>query len=184
LFTFADRFDPGLTVVSLRAPLTQRPGAYAWFPVRFTADGPVIDEVQAEESRRLLVDFLRQAPGEFGTDPGRTVVVGFSQGAILAASVALTEPELVAGAVLMSGRILPEVLPLVAPPARRTGPAWLIVHGTEDQVLPVTHGRASLGTLRSLGLDPEYQEFPLGHGVSAESLGLVTGWVNRRAAGT
>jgi len=177
LFSLEGAFDPSWVVVSARAPLTLRPGSYAWFPVQFTPQGPVADAEQAEQSRVLLASFVDWAVLEFGADPQRVVVGGFSQGAIMTASLALTEPEKVRAAVLMSGRILPEVLPKVASLDRRRGTAYLVIHGTEDQVLPIHHGRASRDTLISLGISPQYQEFPLGHSISDESLSTVVDWL-------
>ncbi len=178
LFTLADAFDPRFLLVSVRAPLTLGAGSYAWFPTQFTPAGPVADTVQAESSRRLLLEFLAWAEQNWETAPGATLV-GFSQGAIMAASLALTEPQRVRAAVLMSGRILPEVLPAAAPD-RLALTEYLIVHGTQDQVLPIAHGRQSREVLRSLGIEPAYQEFPMGHTISDESLALVADWTRDR----
>lgn len=173
LFSLAEAFDPGFLVVSARAPLTLRPGSYAWFPVQFTPQGPVADAIHAEESRRLLVKFVDWSVSELGADTSRVFVAGFSQGAIMAASLALTEPEKVKAAALMSGRILPEILPLVASSERRRRTSFVVVHGTRDEVLPLSHGRASRETLRSLGIEPQYKEFVMGHTISDESLAFV-----------
>lgn len=178
LFSLEGAFPPEWVVVSARAPLSLRPGSYAWFPVQFTPQGPVADAEQAEKSRLLVVDFIDWAVREYATD-SPVILGGFSQGAIMTASVALTEPEKVAAAVLMSGRILPEVLPQVASPERRAGPRFVVVHGTEDAVLPVHHGRASRDTLESLGVSLVYREFPVGHSVSDESLTFVLQTLDR-----
>jgi phospholipase/carboxylesterase len=179
LFGLADQFPDEFLVVSVRAPLTLRPGSYAWFPVQFTPEGPVADSARAEESRKTLVQFLAWVAAEYHTDPTRVVVVGFSQGAIMAASLALTVPEKIQAAVLMSGRILPEAVSLTAPLPGRLGPRYLIVHGTSDDRLPIAHGRASREALRSLGIEPDYREFAMGHTITDESLAFVRQWVSR-----
>ena len=104
--------------------------------------------------------------------------MGFSQGAIISASVALTRPELVAGLVMMSGRILPQIEPLMAAPEKLKGLPVLAVHGTADTVLPIEHGRASRKTLSALPVDLLYREYPMGHEVSQESLDDVTSWLS------
>jgi len=180
LFSLESAFDSRFIVVSVRAPLTLRPGSYAWFPVQFTPQGPIADSLQAEKSRGLLAEFVAWAVKDLGADPDHVVVAGFSQGAIMSASLALTEPEMVKAAVLMSGRILPEVLSSVASTDRRKKTSYLVVHGTQDEVLPVAHGRTSRETLQSLGIDPEYHEFAMGHTISDKSLALVSGWINAR----
>ncbi len=124
--------------------------------------GPIADAVEAEASRQKVIGFLDWAVKEYGADPLRVVLAGFSQGAIMSASVALTEPEKVTAAVLMSGRILPEVVPLAASSERRNKTRYLIVHGTRDDVLPIANGRASRDTLRSLGIEPAIPRVPDG----------------------
>ena len=181
LFGLADEFDPRFLVVSPRAPLTVREGSYAWFPVDFTPQGPVHDEKLAEKSRVQLVQFVDFCLDELGADARQVFVGGFSQGAIMASSLALTEPEKVAGAVLMSGRVLPEVVALPVDTLRRRQVPYLVVHGTADQVLPIHHGRQSREALRSVGIEPEYHEFAMPHTISDASLALVKEWLRTRA---
>jgi phospholipase/carboxylesterase len=178
LFGLAPFLDQRFLIISVRAPNTLGPGSYAWFEADFTPQGPVINPEQAEASRKTLITFLREAVTAYGADPGRVYLMGFSQGAIMSASVALTQPELVAGAVLMSGRILPEIQPLLASDEKLAGLPILVVHGTADMVLPITYGRASRELLSSLPVDLTYHEYPMGHEVSQESLVDVTAWLS------
>lgn len=107
-------------------------------------------------------------------------MMGFSQGAIMSASVALTRPDLVAGAVLMSGLILPEIRPITASPEQLKGLPLLVAHGTRDTVLPVQNGRASRDLLSTLPVDLTYREYAVGHEVSEESLRDVLAWLEER----
>jgi phospholipase/carboxylesterase len=180
LFGLAQYLDERFLIVSARAPNVRAEGSYAWFDVAFTPQGPVIDPAQADASRRLLIQFVGEVVGAYGADPARVYLMGFSQGAIMSAGVALTQPELVAGAVLMSGRILPEIRPLIAPPQRLEGLPFLLVHGVADRVLPIQHGRASRELLESLPVRLDYHEYPIGHEISAQSLADVTAWLRGR----
>ena len=182
LFGLAPMLDERLVIVSARAPNVRGPGSYAWFAVTFTEHGPVIDPVQAEDSRRRLVAFAGEAAGAYGADPDRIYWMGFSQGAIMSASVALTQPEVVAGAVLMSGRILPEIRTLVAPSPRLEGLPILVVHGVADTVLPIQHGRSSRTLLEALPVRLDYREYPMGHEVSPQSLADIQAWLSQRLA--
>jgi phospholipase/carboxylesterase len=180
LFSLAPQLDPRLLILSARAPNVIWPGSYAWFAVTFTPTGPLIDPVQAEASREVLIRFIEAAVAAYGADPDRVYLMGFSQGAIMSASVALTRPDLVAGTVLMSGRVLPEIASQTAPAARLAGLPILLVHGRADGVLPIQHGRASRALLEALPVDLEYHEYPMGHEVSAASLADVAAWLHRR----
>ncbi len=138
----------------------------------------MINPAQAEASRQTLLAFLREAVTAYSADPQHVYLLGFSQGAIMSASVALTRPDLIAGAVLMSGRILPEVLPLIASAEKLAALRFLVVHGTADTVLPIHHGRASHKTLSSLPVALDYREYAMGHEISRESLTDVTTWLS------
>ncbi len=178
LYGLAPFLDRRFLIISARAPNTLGPGSYAWFEADFTPHGPVINPEQAEASRKTLITFLHEATTAYGADPKRLYLMGFSQGAIMSASVALTQPELVAGVVLMSGRILPEIQPRIASNEELTGLPFLVVHGTADMVLPISHGRANRQLLSSLPVELTYHEYPMGHEVSQQSLADVTAWLS------
>ena len=180
LYGLAPFLDKRFLIISVRAPNTLGPGSYAWFEADFTPQGPVINPEQAEASRITLITFLQEAVTSYGADPEQVYLMGFSQGAIMSASVALTHPELVAAVVLMSGRILPEIQPLIASHEELNGLPFLVVHGTADMVLPVSHGRASRQLLSSLPVELTYHEYPMGHEVGQESLYDVTTWLSAR----
>jgi phospholipase/carboxylesterase len=178
LYGLAPFLDERFLIISVRAPNILGPGSYAWFEADFTPQGPVINPEQAEASLKIIITFLQEAITAYDADPNRVYLMGFSQGAIMSASVALTRPELVAGVVMMSGRILPEIRPLIASREELAGLPFLVVYGTADMVLPITYGRASRELLSSLSVDLTYHEYPMGHEVSQESLGDVTTWLS------
>lgn len=180
LFGLVPYLDERFTVVSVRAPYTRAPGSYAWFDVQFTPQGLIIKPEQAEASRQVLIQFISEAVQTYGCDPQQVYLMGFSQGAIMSASVALTEPELIAGAVLMSGRILPEIKPLIVPAERLAKLPILVVHGVADNVLPIHYGRASRDLLTELGLPLTYQEYLIGHNVSQESIQDISLWLSQQ----
>ncbi len=171
LFGLAPYLDKRFLIISVRAPNTLGPGSYA-------PRGPVIDPAQAEASREALIDFIGEAITAYGVNPNQVYMIGFSQGAIMSASVALTRPDLVAGVALMSGRILPEIQSLMAAPEKLEGLPILVVHGVADTVLPINHGRASRQLLASLPVELTYHEYPIGHEVSQESLADVSSWLS------
>jgi phospholipase/carboxylesterase len=178
LFGLVPYLDKRFLIISVRAPNTLGPGSYAWFEVDFTPQGPAINPAQAEASRLALITFLDEAVNSYNADPKQIYLMGFSQGAIMSASIALTHPQLVAGVVLMSGRILPEIQPLIASNEELSGLPFLVVHGTADMVLPISYGRASRQLLSSLPVELTYHEYRIGHEVSQESLADVTAWLS------
>ena len=119
-------------------------------------------------SPALLVRFIGEAVAAYGADPARVYLMGFSQGAMMSGWVALTRPELVAGAALMSGRVPEELREQIAEPEQLAGKPLLVIHGTRDEVLPIQNGRASRDLLQRLPVDLTYREYPMGHEVSAQ----------------
>jgi len=180
LYGLAPFLDKRFLIISVRAPNTLGPGSYVWFEVDFTPQGPVINPEQAEASHKALITFLKEAIKVYGANPKQVYLMGFSQGAIMSASIALIQPELVAGAVLMSGRIPPEIQSLIASSEELSGFPILVVHGTADRVLPINYGRASRELLSSLPVDLTYHEYPMGHEVSQASLSDVSAWLTEQ----
>lgn len=176
----AGSFDARFLVLSPRAPIELKPFAFGWLNVTFTAHGPVIDGDEAIAAWTGMAAFVDEAVEAYRADANRVFLAGFSQGGILALMTLLTAPERVAGAVCMSGRLPGEVLPHVAPPDRLRGKPALIVHGREDQTLPIEYGRAANGQLRRLQLDVEYRELDLGHTTTDASIALVSAWLSAR----
>jgi phospholipase/carboxylesterase len=172
--------DERFLIVSARAPFPYGWGGYAWFEIQWLPDGIAIDRAQAERSRDLLVRFVGEAAAAYGADPARVYLMGFSQGAMMSGWVALTQPELVAGVVLMSGRIPEELRQQLADPEQLAGKPFLVVHGTRDEVLPIENGRASRDLLQRLPVELTYREYPMGHEVSAQSLADVVAWLSAR----
>jgi phospholipase/carboxylesterase len=180
LFGLAPYLDARFLIVSARAPYTLMPGGYAWFELGWTATGITVDFRQAERSRKQLIEFVGEALAAYSGDPAHVYLVGFSQGAMICASLALTDPEMIAGTVLMSGRVPDEILPQAASAERLAGKPFLVVHGTADPVLPIENGRASRAILASLPVDLTYREYPMAHEVSAQSLADVAAWLSAR----
>ncbi len=177
LFGLAPYLDPRFLIASARGPLTLMRGSYAWFQVQWSGNKPIANPEQAESSRQKIVEFIGQAIEAYHADANRVYLLGFSQGAIMSLSVMLTQPELLAGVVACSGRILPQVRPQTVPPERLDGFPVLVQHGLQDQVLTIDYGRDSRDFLESLPVDLTYREYNMAHQISDESLHDLTGWL-------
>lgn len=178
----ARRLDPCLTVILVRGPLTLAPMQYAWFRVAFTPTGPVINAAQAEAARAKLLTFIGQLPQVCGVDPRRIWIAGFSQGGIMSASVGLTAPAAVAGFGILSGRILPEVLPLVERSDALRHVHAFLSHGTEDRTLGVHFVRQAKSLLSELGVAVDYHEYPAGHALNHEMIADFSRWLDGQIA--
>ena len=178
LFGMTPVLDPRFFVVSARAPIQTMEGGYAWFNIEFGADGGIVPDLdQAEASRQLLVQFVDELVAAYGVDPRFVYLMGFSQGAMMSLSVALTRPEKVAAVVAMSGR-LPEQALLNHGSADEIRKLEIFVsHGTFDDLLPVADGRVCRDELEKLNVPLTYREYSMGHEVRPEALRDITAWL-------
>ena len=172
LYSLASELDGQFFVVSARAPLTYGSG-YGWYHVDFTENGAIADERQAKVSREILEKFIGEVVTAYDLDADRVYLAGFSQGAIMSLYQALHSPETVAGVVAMSGRLLEVTLAERAEDSRLVGLPILAVHGLYDTVLKIEDGRRIQSELSRLPVNLSYQEYSMGHTISAESLERV-----------
>ena len=171
----APMLDPGWRYAFPQAPLTLDLGGftgYSWYePI------PAAPERMAT-AREALVAFLAAVHARTGIPPARTALAGFSQGAVMTLDVGLRAPEHYAALIGMSG-YLAEADDLAAHLAGRRDQPVLLVHGTRDQVLPVTLAQRARRFLEANGLAPDYHEFAMAHEVSGESLQVVGDFLKR-----
>jgi phospholipase/carboxylesterase len=184
LMSFAPMLDPKLTVAAVRAPHRYNWGGYAWFEVAFGPSGPESNETQVEASLTQLVDYLRSLPDRLGTDPARTILGGFSQGAMMSLGVALREPSLARKLLLLSGLLMPSFQSAAQGSGVSLGGAEAFVtHGTHDPLLPASEGRRMAEFMRSLGADVDFREYPMAHEVSQQCLRDVAEWLRGAGVG-
>src|ERR1044072_7394308 len=143
LLPIAARLDPRLAGASLRGPYQIRPGSYSW------VNGNSAGEL--DNARRMVIECIDQVADSTGADRGRVYLAGFSQGAMLTLAIALTEPEKIAGAAVLSGRLVAAVRDNHAAPERLRGFPILVTHGTDDRQIPVRSARDVRHALKALG---------------------------------
>jgi len=178
LFGLAPQVPPQFHVLSLRGPLALGPGAYAWFTFTTAPDGSrAIDAAQEAASRPLVAQAVQAAAAQLGVPPERVVVGGFSQGGIMSLSLLLTEPQVLHAAMVMHSRLLPEVLPLMAPPERLRGRELWVSHGTQDAMIPLANAHHVRTAVAPLPIALTYREYPGGHELRPAELRDAMGWL-------
>lgn len=172
-----DGIDRRFEIASLRAPIPYEGGGFAWFSLGWEENRIVYDSDQAKESMTLIGSDVAELSRELGIPAHRVVLGGFSQGAMMSLAVLLNDPGSLGGAVLLSGAVIPELVPDESSPDALV--PVLIHHGTYDPVLPVQLGRNVRDLLTSRGFSPAFREFPIAHGISPESLSDAEQWLVR-----
>lgn len=181
MFSFADALPDNFLVVSARGPLTLRPNSYAWFQAQIMPDRSIINEEQAENSRKEIIQFIDDLKNVEDFDEEQVYLMGFSQGGIMSYSVALTEPEKIKGIAVMSGRLLSEVKPLIVSDERLKKLNFFVSHGTHDSVLKFGYATDAVNYLHSKGLQPEFHQYPEDHTINQQMLGDVVKWLSEQS---
>jgi phospholipase/carboxylesterase len=178
LLPLAAKLPDNLHVVLVRSPIVMGKSAFCAFRVSFTDSGPVIDAKAAEASRQLLAQFIAEVQVHLDIAPARTIVAGFSQGGIMSAGLALTEPKLVCGFSIISGRILPEIIPLISHSDALKNLSVLIMHGIHDDTLPVIWANKSNELLNTLGVSFIDKRYQARHEITPSMASDFTEWVS------
>jgi phospholipase/carboxylesterase len=184
LMPLAGDLPDQLELVFVRGPLTLGHGQHAWFQVRFGSNGPVIHADQADESRLRLRELVRELRRADGLAPVPALMAGFSQGGILSASVALSAPDDVARFAILSGRILPELEPHLAPREKLKQVAAFIAHGEHDDKLRVAFADHADTWLTALGVPHETRLYPIGHSLNIDVIEDFNRWLRQQTTST
>ena len=174
LLSFADQLPSNYFVVSVKAPIALDWGGFAWFDIDWTSEKKSYNFDQAMKSRKQVVDFISYLENNYHINKGNISLLGFSQGAMLAQAVALTEPQLLSKVVALSGFVFEEAIkPIQASREDIKQVDFFIGHGSVDDVVPVDNDRRSRLFLENLGVNVIYKEYPIAHGIAPEELNDV-----------
>ncbi|MDP2541374.1 alpha/beta hydrolase [Tenacibaculum discolor] len=179
LFSFAEELPDDLLIVSARAPHDMGYGGYAWYAINFdSVNGKFSDLKQAAESVDKIASFIDEIKEKYNTNPDKTFLLGFSQGAILSYALSFKYPNKVKHVVALSGYINEELLPAEIDNSIATD--YYISHGTVDQVLPIDWARKAPVLLKDFKLANVYSEYPVGHGVAPQNFYSFKSWIEER----
>lgn len=159
-------------------PCRNNPFGFQWFPIPWL-DGST--EAQARASMEKSVEdvnaFLDGVLAHEGLGADRMVVVGFSQGTMMALHVLPRRDKAVAGIVGFSGRLLaPERLAEEA----RVRPPVLLVHGDEDPMVPHADMGLAQRALAGAGFTVATHTMRgTGHGIAPDGLGVALSFLRK-----
>jgi phospholipase/carboxylesterase len=117
-----------------------------------------------------LSDWLDTTLADQGVEAGRTVLGGFSQGAVMAYSLGLAAGRPSPAAILAFSGFLPRVEGFELELESRRGLPVSIAHGSLDPIIGVDFGRDTRARLEAAGLAVRYREDPAGHTITPGAL--------------
>jgi phospholipase/carboxylesterase len=180
LFPLLDLLDPQRRMLGVtpRGPLHLPPGGAHWYAVKEIG---YPDPATFLKTFALASSWLDHIAAEADITAGRTVLGGFSQGAVMTYAIGLAagRPR-PAGLIALSG-FMPTVPAFeldLTPPLPRT----FIGHGALDPVISVEWGRNAQSRLRDAGADVTYRESAhMAHSIDPTVLRELPSWVAETA---
>ena len=163
LFPLLDLLDPErrLLGVTPRGPLSLPPGGAHWYAVQeigYPDPGTFLPTYEATS------DWLASLAEETGIGLDRTVLGGFSQGAVMTYALGLGRGRPRPAALVALSGFMPTVpgFELDLEPAL---PPVAIGHGSLDPVISVEWSRRAKQALEAAGAEVLYREYPLPHAI-------------------
>jgi phospholipase/carboxylesterase len=176
LYPLLDALDPERKLLGAtpRGPLVLPPGGAHWYVLR---DIGFPDRETFMASFDLASAWLDALLEETGIPTERTVIGGFSQGAVMGWALGLGRGRpRPAGIIALSG-FIPTVDGFeldLTPPV----PPVAIGHGTYDPVISVDWGRKAKALLEEAGAEVLYKESPIPHSVDPSFIVELQPWVS------
>lgn len=150
---------------------------FGWWPI---TEDREMDPEAFEVASKALEGFLDEARRRYPIDPRKTVVMGFSQGGVMAYDLVLRNPERFAGLIALSSW-LPDHMEKGIPsqPGLENFPA-LLIHGTNDPMIPVERAQESRQKLLARGVNVHYREYEMEHEIRPEALRELVVWLEEK----
>jgi len=167
LIALGQQLLPGAALLSPRGKVTEN-GMPRFF--RRLAEG-VFDLEDLKLRTLELAEFIAAARKAYGLEA--PVAVGFSNGANIAASLLLTRPDALAGAVLLRALLAFEPAPL---PDLAGKPA-LLLSGSSDPMISAAGRDRLIKTLQDAGADLVHKTLPTGHGLTQNDFIIAAEWL-------
>jgi phospholipase/carboxylesterase len=147
-------------------PCDMAPYGYQWFSAQDRSPAAVLAGVRA--AAPLLDAFIDDALAERALGDGDLALVGFSQGTMMSLFIGFRRAHPVAGIVGFSGRLLaPELLASEL----RSRPRTLLVHGTDDPLVPYESLAAAELALKGADVPVDTLTCPgVGHSIDENGL--------------
>jgi phospholipase/carboxylesterase len=161
---------PDALRIAVRGRIPQQDG-WRWF-ARITPTS--FEQRSLRDEVAAFAAFVGELGNAHGFDPGRAILLGYSNGANVVSSLALLHPGIVQRAILL--RAMP-VLD-ASPPTDLTGADMLVISGAGD-VTYAPFAPALVALLRAHGARVEERTVSSGHGFGPHDVAIARKWLAR-----
>lgn len=176
LLPVIDAIDPERRLVGVtpRAPLELTPGGFHWYVSRAVG---FPDPDTFESAYSTLTRWLDALPEALGVPWTRTVLGGFSMGAVMSYATGLDAGRPAPAGLLPLSGFMPTVEGFELDLTGRGGFPVAIGHGILDPVISVKFAREARRRLEEAGASVLYKESPVPHTIDPSFIGPLSDWI-------
>lgn len=153
--------------------------APGWYDISMQELQRKPDEAGVRESQgaiNALIDYEISR----GIAADNIVLAGFSQGGAIALQTGLRSAHKLGGIMALSTYLTLEDSFAAEKTAVNAGIPIFMVHGTQDNVIPISLARSSRAILETNGYKPEWHEYAMPHSVSPDEVRDISRWLTAR----
>lgn len=163
MWIFTPRLQKNAIMIAPRGLFIAKGSGFSWHP-EIAKPWPWVNDFQPAVEKLFSTISSKNFPdGDFSG----LHIIGFSQGAALAYTMAIMYPERIASLAGLSG-FLPDGASAWMGTGRLIGLPVFIAHGTEDELVPIERARMSVDLFQKAGANIIYCEDNVGHKLSAK----------------
>lgn len=152
------------------------PAGYQWFSLLNRDENVMYEGV--EKALPILKNYIDKNLAKYSLSYTDLILIGFSQGTMMAIQLALRLDEPCFAVIGFSGALIKSKQ---LESAKKSTPPILLIHGNEDQVIPVQSHIYAVDQLRKMNLEIEdHIMLGLGHGINMEGINIANRFLANR----
>jgi len=179
LLPLADYVAPDYAVMSLQAPIPLGGDRFAWYRNGASAQADI------NTARQQILTRVAEVQQQLNIAPNKTLLAGFSQGAVMSWSIAFNAPQSIGAAAIFSGRLSESVGNIPSQQAGRSLPQLFVGHGEQDQRIALALDEQAAALAKKRGYSLSFHRYAdLGHGINSRELNDFKQWATRLSSQT
>ena len=178
LISLSDFLGKEYLYISIQANHSLDLNSYCWWSLHFDSDHTLRSDFdQAKYSVENLNKFIQnEIIQKYNINNKNIVLLGFSQGAMLAYALSLNFYDKYKKVIGLSGKIQIEITKLGSVDKYKDH-KFYCSHGIYDQTIPIIHARKASKWFEKNKIDHDYQEFESQHNLCMENIEAVKDWL-------
>lgn len=178
LFLLFKNISYNFFIISIRAIYSLNFGGYSWYDIYSNNEMFSINLLQADESRKKIINFIYEAISFYNIDINNIWICGFSQGGILSYAIALHHSDIIKNVIILSGCPYKKLFPNTKKETMKKL-NFFISHGKKDNIIPIKLARKIKYFLDYYNIvNFYYKEYNSGHSLNDFIFKDLIKWIN------